>query len=186
METILPEIIIPLPDEDICVFEVSSEDVDCIIEALEGEASYFYWCSISGRPRKFETPEDIYDQAEEYFSTCKAINEPFTVTGLAMALGTWRDVLMDYEDGVYGPEFSEAIKHVKLRVENGYELRLFCANPTGAIFGLKNMGWRDTQEHELSGKGGAPIATVTTGNISDEALKALGDAIVNAKGSDIV
>jgi len=44
-------------------------------------------------------------------------------------------------------------------IENEYEKLLISNNTTGAIFALKNFGWTDKQEHELSG--GVTINNVT-------------------------
>ena len=38
-----------------------------------------------------------------------------------------------------------------LIVENGYEMALRENNAAGSIFALKNMGWKDKTEHEMSG-----------------------------------
>ena len=43
-------------------------------------------------------------------------------------------------------EFSCIIKRAKLFIENEYEVALRYNNVTGAIFALKNMGWKDRQE----------------------------------------
>src|SRR5579884_671865 len=70
-----------------------------------------------GRPLKFASAEDMVAKANAYFkSVLKKKKEPITITGLCMALGTFRNVLMDYENGVYDkrdPEFSNAVKTVK-------------------------------------------------------------------------
>jgi hypothetical protein len=43
------------------------------------------------------------------------------------------------------------IKAALFRVEQGYERNMHGTTPTGSIFVLKNMGWKDKQDHELSG-----------------------------------
>lgn len=94
-----------------------------------------------GRPRKIASPEEAWEKGEQYFSKCAAEERPTTITGLVYALGlSSRQSLMEYE---HRPEFSDTIKILKLRVEMVYEERLFGAAPAGAIFGLKNFGWRD-------------------------------------------
>jgi hypothetical protein len=71
---------------------------------------------------------------------------PYTVTGLALALDTTRETLLDYENK---DKFSDAIKRAKLKIHNFTELKLFENNSTGAIFNLKNnYGWRDRTEQE--------------------------------------
>jgi hypothetical protein len=102
-----------------------------------------------GRPLKFNSPAEILEKAQAYFNETLAKNLPITVTGLCMALGTTRDVLMDYEDE-RGEEFSNAVKDCKLVCENYAETKLYGNNATGPIFALKNFGWKDKQEIENS------------------------------------
>lgn len=100
-----------------------------------------------GRPPLFSTPEEMKLKGAEYFVKD---NEPFTITGLALYLGFCdRQSLYDYEkrDG-----FSCIVKEMRLKVENSYEQRLYTNAVTGAIFALKNMGWKDKTEVESSGQ----------------------------------
>jgi hypothetical protein len=119
-----------------------------------------------GRPLKFKTVEEFQAKIDNYFDSCyenrevkdesgKVVGyeriqvEPYTITGLALALDTTRDLLCDYEDK---PQYSDAIKKAKARVENFAEKQVFTSrNPAGAIFVLKNHGWRDKQEVEVTG-----------------------------------
>ena len=108
----------------------------------------------AGRPLKFDSAEQIAKAGDKYFAHCEASEQPVTITGLCIALGTFRDVLCDYESGKYDdvdPEFSVTVKSLKIRCENFAEKRLFGNNPTGAIFALKNYGWSDKQDLNLSG-----------------------------------
>jgi hypothetical protein len=82
---------------------------------------------------------------------------PYTVTGLALALNTSRETLINYESR---EEFFDTIKEAKDRVEHFLEQNLNTTSPTGTIFNLKNnYGWRDKSEHELTGKDGGAIET---------------------------
>ena len=105
-----------------------------------------------GRPLKFKSSKELILKAQEYFNKCIESKEPITITGLCMALDTFRDVLMDYQSGKYDKtdhEFSNAVKKVKLVCENYAERLLFLkGNPAGPIFALKNYRWKDTQEVE--------------------------------------
>lgn len=101
-----------------------------------------------GRPLKFKTPEEILEKARAYFDTTLASNLPITITGLALALKTSRETLMNYEKR---DEFFDTIKEIKLVCENYAEINLFGKNPTGPIFALKNYGWADKKEIGLSG-----------------------------------
>jgi hypothetical protein len=106
----------------------------------------------AGRPLKFDSAHQIQALADKYFAECKEEDEPITITGLCIALGTFRDVLCDYESGKYDDtdsEFSVTVKSLKIRCENYAEKRLFGNNPTGAIFALKNYGWTDKVQAEV-------------------------------------
>lgn len=106
-----------------------------------------------GRPLKFKSSADLLKKANAYFIKClRKKNEPITITGLCMELGTFRDVLMDYQNGLYDkkdPEFSATVKSIKQVCENYAERMLFIkGNPAGPIFALKNYRWTDTQQVE--------------------------------------
>jgi hypothetical protein len=78
---------------------------------------------------------------------------PFTITGLALALDTTRDVLLDYEDR---EEYSHSIKRAKAIIHNYTEEELMKRDkPTGVIFNLKNnYGWKDKTEQDVNLSGG--------------------------------
>jgi hypothetical protein len=97
-----------------------------------------------GRPLKF-TPEELQGLFDKYFQECKDNGEPLTITGLALAAGTSRETLSNYEKR---EEFFDIIKNAHTKVEHGYEKRLADTACTGAIFALKNMGWKDKHEVE--------------------------------------
>lgn len=132
---------------------------------------------MAGRPRAYETPEELQIAADGYFEHIKGAKvkevdstgtiterwerapEPATITGLALFLGfESRQSVYDYaKDGAY----SYIVKNAQLRVECEYEKRLTGQYPTGSIFALKNMGWKDKHETELTGKDGAPLVPPT-------------------------
>lgn len=108
-----------------------------------------------GRPLKFQTVEELQEAVDKYF--LETPKEEWTITGLAIGLDTFRDVLMDYQSGKYDKEdkeYSNAIKKAKLRVENGYEIDLKKHGRPGTIFALKNFDWKDVSRNELTGKDG--------------------------------
>jgi hypothetical protein len=108
----------------------------------------------AGRPLKFGTVEELQEKIDAYFTECIDKKKPFTITGLALALDTSRRVLCEYEGK---DAYSNAVKKAKLRCENFAEELLFAgSNAAGAIFALKNYGWRDKQEQELTGPNGGP------------------------------
>jgi hypothetical protein len=101
---------------------------------------------MRGRPPIWTDPEAFAKAVDEYF----AINHQPTWTGLANYLGfESRQSLEDYKKK---EDFSYPIKKALLRIEEQYEgLAIYSKNPTGAIFALKNFGWKDKQEVEQSG-----------------------------------
>jgi hypothetical protein len=96
----------------------------------------------AGRPHKFQDPKELEAKIEEYFA--KAGEKP-TITGLALHLDCEIETIKDYSEK---DEFSAPIKRAYLRVQNGYENRMYETGPTGAIFALKNFGWKDKTEVE--------------------------------------
>jgi hypothetical protein len=101
-----------------------------------------------GHPLKFKSIEELQNKIDAFFIECDVKEEPYTITGLALALDTTRQTLINYEDR---PEYLDTIKKAKARVENYAEKRLFTGQPTGPIFALKNFGWKDKTETEHSG-----------------------------------
>jgi hypothetical protein len=129
-----------------------------------------------GRPLKFKTKEELQKLIDEYFkNNCKTIPvkdeqgnvvvdkkgrpvfdiNPPTVSGLARYLGfESRQSMYDYKER---DEFSYTIKETTLRIEEFAEKQLFVGNSVGAIFWLKNKGWRDKSEVDANIKGNIVI-----------------------------
>ena len=120
------------------------------------------YIGMFGRPVKYQTPEQLWEKVEQYFlwgyntrkittSDWDTIEIPIiTMTDLAFFL--WfdsRQSLYDYEKK--WEDFSYIIKKARLLIEREYEERLQWNNPSGSIFALKNMGWKDKTETEHSG-----------------------------------
>jgi len=104
---------------------------------------------MAGRPPYYNTPEEMELAIEEYWEYIKENNYPPTVTGLILYLGFCdREALANYEKK---EGFSDIVKRARMKVENGYEMKLSGTTPTGSIFALKNMGWKDKTETEMSG-----------------------------------
>ena len=71
-----------------------------------------------------------------------------------------RKTYNEYESGKFDTDkevFSLLLKGLKQRVENYAEQKLFGNNPTGAIFALKNYGWKDKQEIESNISGNIEV-----------------------------
>lgn len=105
----------------------------------------------AGRPLKFQSEEELSKKIEEYFEITPEGQR--TITGLAVHLDTSRETLCNYEKK---EQFFDAIKKGKDRVELDYELSLRKQGRSGDIFGLKNFGWRDKTETDIT-SGGKPI-----------------------------
>ena len=127
----------------------------------------------SGRPRKYATPEEFDAAVLAYHQHCIESKEPVTWTGLALFMGfSSRQSIDEYQnyDG-----FSDSVKKAKTFVEWQYEMRLCGDKPTGAIFALKNFGWKDKQEVDLSSEDGSmsPKPSIDVSKLSDSALAEL-------------
>jgi hypothetical protein len=142
-----------------------------------------------GAPRQFKSPEDMQMVIDDYFESCfqeftvaikddegkkigerllKKQVEPFTITGLALALNLTRQGVLNYEGR---EEFVDTVKRAKLKCENYAEKTLFNGQgATGPIFNLiNNYGWKNTTQQEISGPGGASLPlTVVFGKEDDQ------------------
>jgi len=95
----------------------------------------------AGRPLKFQSVEELQGKIENYFNVTP--KDEWTITGLALALDTSRETLINYENK---DEYFDTIKKSKLIVENGYEIDLKKHGRPGTIFALKNFDWKDKSE----------------------------------------
>lgn len=125
-----------------------------------------------GRPPKFESAEQMQELIDAYFKECdgkplldengtpmrnkygkiiKDDRRPYTITGLALALGfNSRQALLNYEGK---EEFNDTIRRAKARVERYAEERLYDKDgANGAKFSLTNnfKGWSEKQQIEGS------------------------------------
>ena len=114
-----------------------------------------------GRPKAYTEVEEMKQKIDTYFKECKEKEEPYTITGLCIALDICRDTLNEY---MKKDDFSDTIKKAKLRVENYLEKHLITdSSTTGIIFNLKNnFGWSDKQQIEHSGNLNNPFEGLTT------------------------
>lgn len=136
----------------------------------------------TGRPPKFDSPEQMQMLIDKYFEECKGhilYNDdgspvldkygnaviidahPPTVTGLALALGfNTRLSLLNYQAK---PAFVNTVSRAKSRVEQYAEERLFDKDgANGAKFSLANNweGWREKQQIEADVKQETTVITV--------------------------
>lgn len=108
--------------------------------------------------RTYNKVEDMQKAIDKYFMNCDEQKKPYTITGLALALGFLsRQALINYEGytDIDDIKFYDTIKKAKLKVEQGAEEGLLSGkyNATGTIFNLKNnFDWKDKTEVENSGE----------------------------------
>ncbi len=114
-----------------------------------------------GRPLKFETPEILDAAIDAYFASCYdtegKLIKAITYSGLAIALGTTRKTLLDYNGK---DEFSDSVTRAKAKCEEFAESQLFIGkNPSGAQFALTNNydGWANKQDVNHGGQKGNPV-----------------------------
>ena len=106
--------------------------------------------SPGGRPFKY-TAEELSQRIAIYLET----NDKWTIAGLAAFLGVDRKTLYNYKEN---DELFHIIKDAINKIEACYEERLIYSNaPTGVIFALKNMGWKDKTEQDIKVEGGVNL-----------------------------
>lgn len=116
-----------------------------------------------GRPPFYTSASKLQAKIDEYFATGMRTKTMYnkdgipyeipvpTITGLALFCGfESRQSFYAYEDK---QEFSYTIKKARTFIEREYEEMLQIGNVTGAIFALKNMGWKDKSETDITSKG---------------------------------
>ena len=103
-----------------------------------------------GAPLKFKSPEELALMIEDYFLWCDIQKEPYTITGLALHLDTYKSVLFEYIKGVgRRVQYQDQIKKAVQRCEHYAERMTYLkGNPAGPIFILKNYGWSDVPAEE--------------------------------------
>lgn len=100
---------------------------------------------MQGRPLKYKTAEELEAAVNQYFEKQMETLLPPTVAGLALWLGfDDRRSIYDYKER---PAFSHTIKKAILKIEQYAEQQILTeGSHSGAIFWLKNHGWKDKTE----------------------------------------
>lgn len=121
----------------------------------------------TGRPRKFETPEQLVEQILAYIDSNKEAHQMPNKAGLCIWLGIHRDTYNEYK---HKEGFSDAIKGAEMWIENAWVQRLAGTAPTGAIFYLKAaMGYRDIQDIDVK-SGGKPLKAAEVSKMTPDEL----------------
>lgn len=103
----------------------------------------------TGNPLKFKSKKELKHKIELYFSMCIKKEKPLTMSGLALALDTNRQTILNYSKK---ENYFDTIKKARAMCENYAEEMLFTGkgNVAGVIFNLKNnYSWRDKTEVDL-------------------------------------
>lgn len=96
-----------------------------------------------GRPRLFESPEELASKVMEYFEWSNLNDKgKYTSAGLRFYCGLTRSNWFQYKQN---PDFCDTLDYIETLLEDFYEKKLQWAGSTqGAIFWLKNKaGWKD-------------------------------------------
>lgn len=126
--------------------KVDAYFAECDSHMVESEE----WEDLRNEDGKLVKDENGYNKLVSIIRRRMTKQVPYTITGLALALDTTRETLLDYQ---YKEEFTDTIKAAKLRCENFNEQMLYGPSPTGTIFNLKNnYGWKDKTEQDLNVK----------------------------------
>ena len=119
-----------------------------------------------GRPRKYETPEEMQEVITQYFNECAEEGIYPTVSMLAYRRNMSRKELLDYEKCIeldtlkncsldMKREFSNTVKRSKQYIEAMYENKMVNTNTNvvGMIFCMKNnFNWVDKTEQVVENK----------------------------------
>jgi len=107
-----------------------------------------------------DTKEELEKQINDYFAECDAKDSPYLLTGLAMAIGVssrqtlWEWANLKKDSNKYWRRLP--LKKAMLRCEGWVERKLHDSkggSPVGAIFALKNYGWKDEKSLEFATQG---------------------------------
>lgn len=129
---------------------------------------------------KWSSPEELAEKIGAYFKKCDEEEEPYLITGLALALDTNRMTLLNWQrmEQDRGTEFaslpkediiemSNLIKYAKAKCEHYGAKGLIkgTINPAAAIFNLKsNYKWIDKSELDIT-SGNNPLDNTRSINI---------------------
>lgn len=117
-----------------------------------------------GRPRIFNSAEEMQEKIDNYFSSCFIIKyddegnitemkriRPWTMSGLADALDMSRQSLINYSKD---DEFFDTITRARRKIEIYNEEMIYSKEKyNGARFSLENnFGWKENKSVEHSGE----------------------------------
>lgn len=125
-----------------------------------------------GRPLNFKSEKELEKKIQAYFDMCDSrmveeirgnevvsVNRPRpkTITGLAVALDTNRQTLLEYQAR---EKFADTIKRAKAIIEEDCVMNALDGkqDKTMSIFNLKNnYGWKDQSQMDVNATGSLTI-----------------------------
>lgn len=113
-----------------------------------------------GRPKMYESPEEMQKVLDKYFEDCERRDWPILLEGIARALEMDDKTLYTYGHADSHSEFHPTIKKAKLRCREDLWARGLMQQYSSAvtIFNLKNnYGYADKVEQEITGNPDKPL-----------------------------
>lgn len=109
----------------------------------------------AGRPRKWNSKEELQSMIDKYWEYCEEYNKPMTIAGLAYYTNVDRQTIYNYAKN---EEYFDTIKKARDRIMLGLEEIAIEKGNAGTIFVMKNYGYKDKQEIDHSSN---DVANVT-------------------------
>jgi len=107
-----------------------------------------------GQPRKFKDAAELQACLDRYKAYLDESGKPPTIAGLAYYTGIDRTTIYNYQKD---DEYFNTIKDFRDWIIMTYEEVSIDKGGSGVIFLLKNYGYTDKQETEISGKDGGSL-----------------------------
>lgn len=103
--------------------------------------------------RIFDSPDQMMDAVNSYFEEADNASMPYTISGLCLAIGFSREMLLRSS---YDSTIGDIVNQAKLLIEQQHEILLLTDHrkSSGIIFALKNLGWSDQRYIDI-GIGGS-------------------------------
>lgn len=97
----------------------------------------------AGRPRKWNSKEELQSMIDSYWQYCEDNEKPMTIAGLAYFTKVDRQTIYNYAKD---EEYFDTIKKARERIVMGFEELAITKGNAGTIFIMKNYGYKDKQE----------------------------------------
>lgn len=116
---------------------------------------------MAGRPRIWETEQDLQTDIDRYFDYCEEKDKPMTIAGLAYYLNVDRQTIYNYNKQ---DQYFDTLKRARDRIVMGLEETAIIKGNAGTIFVMKQYGYKDKQEVDTNLSGDFTNALVRFAN----------------------